>query len=61
MLASSYEFRCARFSHVRKKDNVPSCILAKQALCIDDFIAWIEDNHCFVEQALFQDVSIAFS
>ena len=61
MLASSYKFHCIRFSHVRKKDNVPAHILAKQALCIDDFIAWIEESHCFVEQAPFQDVSIAFS
>lgn len=61
MLASSYKFHCIRFSHVRKKDIVPAHILAKQALCIDDFIAWIEESHCFVEQAPFQDVSIAFS
>ena len=43
-VASSYKFRSVRFSHVHRKGNVLAHILAKQALCIDDFIAWIEEN-----------------
>ena len=35
--AASYELRRVKFSHLRRKHNVPAHILAKQAICIDDF------------------------
>lgn len=59
--AASYEFRSVKFFHVRRKGNVVAHIIAKQALCVDDFFVWIEESTCFIEQAFFYDVSVAFS
>ena len=59
--AASYEFRNVKFSHVRRKGNVPTYILAKQALYFDDFSVWIEKSPCSIEQALLYDVSVTFS
>lgn len=50
------EFRSVQFSHTRRQGNIPAHILAKQASSIADFTVWIEENSCFIEQALIQDV-----
>ena len=49
-------FRRIEFSHVQRKGNRPAHLLAKHAVGIDDFIVWMEENLCFLEQALSHDV-----
>ena len=49
-------FRRLEFSHVKRKGNRPAHLLAKYAGGIDDFIVWMEENPCFLEQALSHDV-----
>lgn len=49
-------FRRIEFSHVKRKDNRPAHLLAKYAVGIDDFLVWMEENLCFLEQALSHDV-----
>ena len=51
------EFRAIMFSHVRRKGNRPAHLLAKHACTVDDFITWIEETPCFLEQALLHDVT----
>ena len=46
------------FSHVKRQENRLAHVLAKHALGIVDFIAWIEEMPCFLEQALIHDVTI---
>ena len=41
---------------VKRKGNRPAHLLAKYAEGIDDFIIWMEENPCFLEQALSHDV-----
>ena len=50
------EFRLIEFSHVRRQDNRPTHLLAKYVFGISDYLAWIEENPCFIEQALIHDV-----
>lgn len=52
----SHEFRHVDFSHVCWQGNRPAHLLAKHALCTNDFSVWIEEIPCFLEQALLQDV-----
>ncbi|XP_065616449.1 uncharacterized protein LOC136061925 [Quercus suber] len=47
---------CVDFSHIRRQGNKPAHLLAKHALSIVDFIAWIEENPSFLAQALNHDV-----
>ena len=61
MLAECNEFRKVSFSHVKRQGNKPAHLLAKQALGLDDFSAWIEECPCFLEQALVHDVSVSSS
>ena len=49
-------FRRLEFSHVKRKGNRPAHLLAKYVGGIDDFIVWMEENPCFLEQALSHDV-----
>ena len=49
-------FRRLQFSHVKRKGNRPTHLLAKYAGGIDDFIVWMDENHCFLDQALSHDV-----
>ena len=35
--------------------------LAKHALGVLDFSVWIEESLCFLEEAIFHDVSSAFN
>ena len=53
----SYEFRRVRFSRVCRKGNVPTHLLAKHVINIDDFSVWIEESPCFLKQTLLHDVS----
>lgn len=57
ILATSHEFCNVHFSHVRRQGNRPAYLLAKFALGIYDYLAQIEENHYFLEQALLYDVS----
>ncbi|XP_075663293.1 uncharacterized protein LOC142632853 [Castanea sativa] len=50
-------FHRVEFSHVKRHGNRPAHLLAKRALGIVDFIAWIEKMPCFLEQALIHDVT----
>ncbi|XP_075636819.1 uncharacterized protein LOC142609068 [Castanea sativa] len=50
------EFRSVQFSHTRRQGNIPAHILAKHASSIANFTVWIEQNPCFIEQALIHDV-----
>ena len=50
------EFSGVMFSHVRRQGNQPAHLLAKHARGIVDFTAWIQENPCFLEQALIHDV-----
>ncbi|XP_023914729.2 uncharacterized protein LOC112026278 [Quercus suber] len=50
------EFRRIAFSHVRRQGNKPAHLLAKHASCVADYICWIEEEPCCIEQALIHDV-----
>nr|XP_023916886.1 uncharacterized protein LOC112028429 [Quercus suber] len=54
------DFRTVGFSHVRRQGNVPAHLLAKHASSIDDYVFWIEEDPCYIMQALIHDV-ISFS
>jgi len=54
------DFRSIAFSHVRRQGNEPAHLLAKHASSVADFISWIEEDPCCIEQALIQDV-LSFS
>ena len=56
MLDLCKEFRWIKFSHVKRKDNRLAHLLAKYAVGIYDFLVWMEENFCFLEQALSHDV-----
>ena len=56
-LLVSQEFRQVVFSHVRRQSNKPTHLLAKYAFGIDDFSVWLEEEPCFLNQALIQDVT----
>ena len=45
-----------QFSHVKRKGNTLAHLLAKHACGIVDFLVWIEENLCFLEQALHHNV-----
>ena len=51
------EFRGVMFSHVRRKGNRLAHLLAKHACSVDDFITWIKETPCFLEQALLHNVT----
>ena len=57
ILDLSMGFNRVEFSHVKRQGNRPAHVLAKHALGITDFIAWIEETPCFLEQALIHDVT----
>ena len=52
----SCQLRRVDFSHVRRQCNTPAHLLAQHAKDIVDFIAWLEENPCFIEQSLHHDV-----
>ena len=45
------------FSHVRRQGNKLAHLLAKYASGLDDYMTWMEENPCFLEQALLHDLS----
>ena len=53
-------FRKIEFSHVRRQGNKAAHLLAKHAIGVSDFIAWIEETPSFIEQALIHDVTNLF-
>ena len=59
-LAASHSFCCVDFSHVGRNGNRPAHLLTRQALGIADFSVWVEEVPCFLEQALAQDLIVAF-
>ena len=58
-MAASHEFCRVAFSHVGRQGNRPAHILAKHALRNVDFLVWIEQTPCFLEQALLLDIIVA--
>ena len=54
--SSCNDVRKVLSSHVCKKGNRPTHILAKHAISIVDFMVWMEENPCFLEQALHHNV-----
>ena len=44
------------FSHVKRQGNRPAHLLAKHALGIVDYLTWMEETPCILEQALLHDV-----
>ena len=46
--------------HMSCRGNRPAHLLARYALSIANFFVWIEEVPCFLEQALTQDVIVAF-
>ena len=61
LLFDSHNFCHVDFSHVRRQANKPAHLLTKYALGIDDFFVWLEESHCFLEQALLNDVLLTSS
>ena len=59
-LLVSQEFRHVVFSHVRQQGNRPAHLLVKYTLGIDDFSVWLEEDPCFLNQALIQDVNCSY-
>lgn len=50
------DFRRIEFSHTQRQGNMSAHILAKHAVSIDNYIIWIEEEPCCIEQALIYDV-----
>ena len=50
------DFRQIEFSDVRRQGKRPAHLLTKHASCIVDYIAWIKENPCIIEQALIKAV-----
>ena len=46
------------FSHVCRQCKRLAHLLAKHATGIVNFIAWLEENPCFIEKSLRHDVSL---
>ena len=51
------EFSEVEFSDVRRQGNRATHLLAKHVFGIFDFIAWIEETPCILEQALIHNVT----
>ena len=54
--SSNLDVRKVLFSHVCRNGNKPAHVLAKHAICIGDFVVWMDENPYFLEQALHHDV-----
>ena len=48
--------RYVRFSHVHKKGNKLTHLLAKNVVGIVDYLVWMEENSYFLEQAFHRNV-----
>ena len=60
MIAATYGSQCVNFSHLQQQGNRPAHLLARNALGIDDYVAWIEESPYFLKQTLFHDVLSLF-
>ena len=58
--SSTHDVRKVLFSHVCRNGNKPAYLLAKHAISIVDFVVWMEENPCFLEQALHHDIMFSF-
>ena len=58
--SSTHDVRKVLFSHVWRNVNKPAYMLAKHAICISNLMVWMEENPCFLEQALHHDVMFSF-
>ena len=56
ILDSCHDIHNVRFSHVKRKGNTPAHLLNKHASGIVDYLVWIKENPCFLEQTLHHDV-----
>ena len=54
--SSTHDVRKVLFSHVCRNGNKHAHMLAKHAICIGDFVVWMDENPYFLEQALHHDV-----
>ena len=52
------EIGVVNFSHVRRIGNKPAHMLARQAQNLVNDVIWIEEIPCYIQQALFQDISV---
>lgn len=56
-------FTSVKFSHIYRKANDQANdhahLLAKYAISIDDFLVWIEESLCVLEQTLFHHIFFA--
>ena len=55
ILDSCQEVWYVRFPHVHSKGNRPAHLLTKYAVGIVDYFVWMEENSCFLKQALHRD------
>ena len=60
ILNSTHDVRKVLFSHACKNGNKPAHLLAKHVISIVDFVVWMEENHCFLEQALHHNVMYSY-
>ena len=45
------------FLHIRRQRNRSTHLLAKYASNLDNYMTWMEEDPCFLEQTLFHNVS----
>ena len=60
IIAATSGSQCVNFSHLQQQGNRPAHLLARNALGMDDYVAWIEESPYSLEQALFHDVFSLF-
>ena len=56
ILDSCQEVWYVRFPHMRRKGNRPAHLLTKYVVGIVDYFVWMEENSCFLKQALHRDI-----
>ncbi|XP_075658974.1 uncharacterized protein LOC142628823 [Castanea sativa] len=52
-------FRSCCFSHTKRQGNIPAHILAQFSSSLVSYVAWLETCPSHIEQACFQDISVA--
>ena len=58
--SSTHDVKKMLFYHVYKNGNKSSYLLAKHVISIVDFVVWMEENPCFLEQDLHYDVMFPY-
>ena len=56
----AHDVRKVLFCHVCKNENKSTHLLAKHVISIVDFVVWMEENSCFLEQDLNNDVMFPY-